>query len=219
MDTKEKALNDFNVIKEAINRTKKNSQWIKKSFLILGLMTTLLLCIQLVINLFVSNYSTIAVISPLSKLIVYLVTAFFLIRLANKEKRHTNTFFRVFISLFLLNYAVMPIILLLVRSFIVISNTGNAESLVLLQQMTEFLNIFIYSISLLLVSRINGNRMFYILSIMNIFVYLSLFVLNNSFSIHYMQMVSLQYSSLYSGLVTSLGYLILYYSMKDGNEQ
>ena len=219
MNGKEKTLNDFNIIKEAISRSKKNSQWVKKSFLILGIMNTALLFLQLMVNLFVSSHSVIATISSLLSIGIYIVTAVLFVRISNKEKRHTNIFFRLFILMFLLSFVILPIVFLVVRGLMAISNIGNNESLIVFQQMIEFLNIFIFSISLLIVSFINEKALFFGLSIINIFAYLLLFVINNSISINQVQTVSVQYNNLYSVLVSSIGYILLYYLIKDVNER
>lgn len=219
MNGKEKTLNDFNIIKEAISRSKKNSQWVKKSFLILGVMNTALLFLQLMVNLFVSSHSVIATISSLLSIGIYIVTAVLFVRISNKEKRHTNIFFRLFILMFLLSFVILPIVFLVVRGLMAISNIGNNESLIVFQQMIEFLNIFIFSISLLIVSFINEKALFFGLSIINIFAYLLLFVINNSISINQVQTVSVQYNNLYSVLVSSIGYILLYYLIKDTNQR
>lgn len=219
MNGKEKTLNDFNIIKEAISRSKKNSQWVKKSFLILGIMNTALLFLQLMVNLFVSSHSVIATISSLLSIGIYIVTAVLFVRISNKEKRHTNIFFRLFILMFLLSFVILPIVFLVVRGLMAISNIGNNESLIVFQQMIEFLNIFIFSISLLIVSFINEKALFFGLSIINIFAYLLLFVINNSISINQVQTVSVQYNNLYSVLVSSIGYILLYYLIKDTNQR
>lgn len=219
MNSKDKMLDDFNIIKEAINKTKNNSQWIKKIFLMIGIMSTLLLATQFTINLFISNYSVIGIISPLLNLSVYTFTTILFMRISRKENRHTNIFFRLFISILLLIYVMLPITFLLIRTFMVFSSETNNEILIMFQQMNELLKVFLFSISLLIVSYINENRIYFILSILNIFVYLLLLTINNSVYMMQAQMVILHYSSLYSGIVTSLGYILLQYLIRNVNEQ
>ena len=207
MENKQKAINDINFIKEAIDNTKKNNHSIKKNFLLYGSVNILLLIVSFFVSLVISDLSKVAIISLISNLLGYVVITASLFYIYTREKKHTKIFFRVFISMFFFVAVLIPLILLLMRAFVAFTDIGSPETLFILNQMSEFLMIFIFSISLMIVGKINESRVFNILSILNVITYLLLFLLNSSLAIN--QFLSLQYSGLYSSIVTSIGYILL----------
>lgn len=207
MEKKQKAINDITIIREAINKTKKNNQSIKTIFLLYGSVNTLLLLLSFFVSLAISDLSKVAIISLASNFLAYIIITASLLYIFTKEKNHTNIFFRVFISMFFFVAVLIPLILLLMRSFVAFIDIGTPETLIILNEMSGFLMIFIFSISLIIVGKINESPIFNILSVGNIIAYLLLFLLNISLEIN--QFVSVQYSGLYTSIVTSIGYILL----------
>lgn len=207
MDNKQKAINDITMIREAINKTKKNNHSIKKIFFLYGSVNTLLLLLSFFVSLVISDLSKVAIISLVSNFLAYMIITISLLYIFTKEKNHTNIFFRVFISIFFFVAVLIPLILLLMRAFVAFIDIGTLETLNTLNQMSEFLLVFIFSISLLIVGKINESPIFNILSVGNIITYLLLFLLNTSLGFN--QFLSVQYSGLYSSIVTSIGYILL----------
>lgn len=97
----------------------------------------------------------------------------------------------------------------MIRSFSAFTAMDNNLLLLAIQQMNEFLNIFIFSISLIIAGSITENGTFTILSILNLFIYFILFTINDAITISQVQMVSIQFSNLYSGFIISIGYILL----------
>ncbi len=124
MKNHDKYLTDFNVIKQAIGQSKNNNQWIRNLFLIMGIMSSFLFVAQLIANLFILDYSLISIVSPLLKLSLYFLSAVLLLRIAYKAKRHTNIFFRLFISLFILASVILPIVFFYDQKFFGIHSYG-----------------------------------------------------------------------------------------------
>ena len=207
MENKQKEINDINFIKEAIDKTKKNNHSIKKIFLLYGSVNILLLIVSFLVSLVISDLSKVAILSLISSLLGYVIITASLFYISTREKNHTNIFFRVFISMFFFVAVLIPLILLLMRAFVAFIDIGSPETLFILNQMSEFLMIFIFSISLMIVGKTNESRIFNILSILNVITYLLLFLLNTSLGSN--QFISAQYSSLYYGIVTSIGYILL----------
>lgn len=207
MENKQKAINDITIIREAINKTKKNNHSIKNIFLLYGSVNTLLLLLSFFVSLVISDLSKVAVISLVSNFLAYIIITVSLLYIFIKEKNHTNIFFRGFISIFFFVAVLFPLILLLMRSFVAFIDIGAPETLIILNQMSEFLMIFIFSISLIIVGKINESSIFNILSVGNVIAYLLLFLLNTGLEIN--QFVSVQYSGLYTSIVISIGYILL----------
>lgn len=209
MESKEKALSDLNVIKEALNKSKTNSQPVKNIFFVFGTMNMLLLVMQFITHYFILDLPTLAFTSNILSITIYLLTTLLLVRISRQKMKDTNRYYRLFLSVFLMVSIGLPLILLITRMISGFRAPAETELFILLNQMSTVLNIFLFSISLLIVGSIKESRMISSLSVVNLLIFFLLLPLESHLLIENSQMITAQYSALYSGFILSLGYIFL----------
>lgn len=207
MEIKDKALNDIKYIKDSINNTKKNHDLFKKLFIEYGILNLLLIIFTLLYPFVIQNITIYSTVSFFTKSIFYIIIATRIFQISKNSKNNTNIFFRVFISMFFFVTVFMPIFQLIVRFILSYSITDLSIAMANLNQMSQFIMISLFSMSLILVEKLSGKKILLVFGAVNIVIFLVLSSIDAGFMLHSHSYIS--YVNLYYSSVISLGYIFI----------
>ena len=207
----QKAASDISVIKEALDNTKTNNKLLQWLFLLSGIKNIFFLTSITLLHLFVSNLDTIGVWYIPINIVCYVFIAAAAIKITYIARRSSNKYCITYFSIYSAVVILMPLILLVTRIMSGMIATDSNAALISLNQLSTFLEVALFSGALITVGVLGSARGFSVASILNILIYLLLYVSDKTLIWGEVQTgtISSDYSSIYYTVIISFGYIIL----------
>lgn len=216
---KKSAAADFDLIHKIIHRQKSNDGLLKYIFLSIASANTLKICLDALSYVFFSDLTTIANVQSAGLLLISLFLFLLLLRITGKEFRDTNPYYVSMLSYFFIIVSFLPIAMFLTRvSMLFFSEADSLNHLLyILALMKSFMETILFSLALLIVGSItNRDLLKFVSSCFIIVCFLILFVSDGTLSFEIFDFsIMIAYVDLFAAAINSLGYLILWFILKE----